>query len=366
MYKPQQPKLELTAEARGGVAYISISGDIYSWGEASSGELEKKIKEFTTKGISKAIVRIHTKGGDVFEATEIHNLLEDAFDTIEVNAGALVASAGTYFLTKYKSTAKPNSMFMIHKPSGGVHGNEDDVESRLKLLKQITNDYRTSYANKMSITEEAVNALWNKGDHWMTAQEALKAGLIDAIEGKKVTISPEAYLDLVACGAPNAEHYKPKPNKRDMNIELLAAQLGLPATATEAEVTAKIEALKKAETDLATAKAEKQTAAVTAQAEAVKKMLDEAEQKKQITAAQRPHYEQLATANFESCKAVLEAIPEGGSGVSAQLDKGKGPAAQGEHDFAYYQQHPQAWEELEANEPEKAKALAEAHYSEID
>ena len=366
MHKPQHPKLELTAEAREGVAYIKIQGHLHEFAEANSVNLSSEVDGFIAKGIKNCELYLSTGGGSVFVAIDMVNHL-NKFDSVNITGGAVIASAGTYFLANFHSKIYKNTQVMVHKPMAGVHGNQDEWEARKKMLDNATADYLDKYVKKTGKTEAQITALWNKGDHWMTAEEAKKEGFVNEVIGEEKEIDTKAYLGLVACGAPNAEAYKPKnTNKRDMNTEQLAAMLGLPATATEAEVTAKIEALKISQGTLEQIQAQNQAAEATAQTAAIKTLLDAAEQKKQITAAQRPHYEQLATANFESCKAVLETIPEGGSGVSAQLDKGKGAAAQGEHDFVYYQEHPKAWAELEANDPEKAKALAEAHYSELD
>lgn len=355
--------LQITCTAKDGVAQIVLSGHIYSESSnASSAALAKQL-EAVPKDITKAVVRIHTPGGDVFEATEIYNLIEDTFEEITIVAGALVASAGTYFLTKWSSTAKANSMFMIHKPSGGAWGNEDDLESRLGLLKSLTSEYRTSYASKMGITEAAVDALWDKGDHWLTAKEALEAGLIDKIEDKKADITPESYLDLVACGCPSAEEYKPKhKQKQDMNLAKMAQLVGLPESATEAEVTAKIKEIQ----DAQGTPNEIQDAVdkVTAMHQAtIKNYLDGAEASKKINAEQRISFETLAAVDFPKVTAIIDSMPKGGAPITEQLD-GKNATNEDDKTYAWYQKHPQAWEDLEKNDPEKALELANAHYEE--
>lgn len=353
--------LRIACTAHAGVAQIALSGHIYSESNnASSAALSKQLKA-VSKNAKKAVVRIHTPGGDVFEATEIYNLIDDAFEEVTVVAGALVASAGTYFLTKWPSIAKANSIFMIHKPSGGAWGNEDDLEGRLGLLKTLTADYRTSYATKMGITEEEVDALWEKGDHWLTAKEALAAGLIDKIENKKVAITPKSYMDLVACGYPDAEKFKPK-KQSDMNLSKTAQLVGLPESATEAEVTAKIKELQ--ESQGTPDEIQEAVDKVKAMHEAtIKKYLDGAEAAKKINAEQRKSFEVLAAVDFPKVTAIIDAMPEGGAPITEQLD-GKKNKPEEERTYAWYQQHPKAWEELEQNDPEKALELANAHYEE--
>lgn len=356
--------LRINCTAESGVAQISISGHIYSESNnASSAALSKQLKAISKKATT-AIVRIHTPGGDVFEATEIFNLINDSFDEVSIVAGALVASAGTYFLTKWPSTAKANSMFMIHKPSAGAWGNEDDLESRLRLLKTLTADYRASYASKMGITEDEVDALWDKGDHWLTAKEALNAGLIDKIEDAKAVITPESYMDLVACGCPDAEKYKPKPKKeQNMNLAKTAQLVGLPESATEAEVEAKIKELQNSQGTPADIQEAVDKVEAMHQA-TIKKYLDGAEASKKINAEQRKSFETLAAVDFPKVTAIIDAMPEGGAPITEQLESGKGETQEQERTYAWYQKHPQAWDELVANDPEKAEALAEAHYEE--
>lgn len=247
--------------------------------------------------------------------------------------------------------------------SGGAWGNEDDLESRLGLLKTLTADYRTSYATKMGITEDEVDALWEKGDHWLTAQEALKAGLIDKIENKKVAITPESYMDLVACGCPDAEKFKPK-NQSDMNLSKTAQLMGLPESATEAEVTAKIKELQ--ESQGTPSDIQEAVDKVTAMHEAtIKQYLDGAEVSKKINAEQRKSFETLAAVDFPKVTAIIDAMPEGGAPITEQLEPGNGGNQEQERTYAWYQQHPTAWDELVENDPEKAEALAEAHYEEV-
>jgi hypothetical protein len=86
-----------------------------------------------------------------------------------------------------------NGMVMIHKPSGVFEGNEDQVLAEVEGLKKLTQQYRASYAKAMRKTEADVEALWGKGDVWLTAQEAKDMGLVvritDAANGPRAAIA---------------------------------------------------------------------------------------------------------------------------------------------------------------------------------
>ena len=361
--------LEITATSKNGTAYIAIKGGIYSWSSASSMDIETVIKGFKESGVTNAEIYIKSNGGDCFEANEILNIIEDNFSAknVKVKVGAIAASAGTIFLTKYHSTAKPNSLFMIHKPMGNPSGNEDEIAAGLKLVKDMTKQYKAAYANKMSSTEAEIEELWAKGDHWMTAEEALESGLIDEIEKTEEAIDASTYAMLVASGAPNLP--KPKENnnnnnqKQRMDLSVLAVQLGLPATATQAEVDAKIKAMKEAEINaqnLKNAADEKEKAEKSAK---VKALLDKAEKEKKFAPKQRAHWKLMAESNYSSTEKALDAMVSI-EAISTQLDpEGKQAAAtkeQANWTYADYQEKDQkAFDKL----PEAKQAeLIEAHY----
>ncbi len=372
--------LKVRVEAKGTEALIIITGHISEWSKASSGAILKDIKMAKDAGATKAKIYVNTQGGNVIEANEILNLIEDNFDNITVQCGALCASAGTIFPAKYKATGKPNSQFMIHKPSMYVGGNESEIESSLKLLKNLTAEYKAMYAKKFGKTEEEIEALWEKGDYWMNAKEALKMGLIDEIEGNEEKIDAETRLQLVACGAPNIPDLptsgQQQPQNQNQNqiprmeLSVLAVQLGLPSTATQEQVDAKLKELqgKAAKADaLQKAAEDKEKAEKEGK---IKALLDQAEKDKKIEPTMRSNYEAIGENNLEQLEAILK-NSKPIEAVSNQLNTGgKGgsnPTGEDRSKWTYqdYQEKaPEALIEMNEKEPEKFSALVNAHYKE--
>ena len=369
------PPLQMIVRAEGEVCHLSIIGHIHEWAETNSQKISKAIKDAKDAGATKCNIYINSGGGSVFDANEILNLIEENFQDTEVTVqvGALCASAATIFPAKYDAAGKQNSQFMIHKPMMGTHGNEDKIEANLKLLKDLTKQYRAMYSAKFGITEDEVEALW-KNDFWMNAKEAKNKGLITTIQGEKEKIDASTHLQLVACGAP--ETYAPESNiEKDekqhknpikMELSVLAVQLGLPATATQEEVNAKLAALQQ---DAAKAQG-LEAAAKTAEEAAKKAFFDKAEQDKKINATTRPAYEAMAKNDFDNVKAVIEAIPAV-TPISAQIPTGStntpeaGAVDRSKWTYAdYLEAGAQVFEELEKADPAKAQALIDAHYKE--
>jgi ATP-dependent Clp protease protease subunit len=359
--------LEITAVKQGRTVLIAIKGSIYSWSSASSIDVAKVIKDFKVQGTENAEVYISSGGGDCFEAQEILNIIADTFEAknVKVRVGAVAASAATRFLTTYYSVAKKNSKFMIHKPMGNPSGNEDQIESGLKLIKDMTLEYKKAYGAKMKKTDDEIEQLWAKGDYWMTAQEAKDFGLIDEIEDEDEKIDATAHLQLVACGAPNIPKLEnTKTNIKRMELSVLAVQLGLPSTATQQEVDARINELK---VQAASAQGLVQAAVDQEKADKsakVKALLDGAEKDKKITAEQRPQWELIAASNLEAATTALGAL-KSITAISAELTPGANAAqtaAQATWTYADYLEKDQtAFEKL----PEaKQTALVNAHYQE--
>lgn len=231
--------LHITAEAKGEIAEIHISGVIHEW-QNSAHAFKVAINEILAQGIEDVHLYINSPGGNVFEANEIANEIERFPGTIKGFGGAIVASAAGYLaLICDTFEMAENGQFMYHKPMGAVHGNEDKVQTQLKALQNMTAQYRKKYSEKTGIAETTIEANWSKGDVWLSAQEALDQNFITGITKKKAPISKEQKALFVACGAPKPPRVNIKPENK-MNMKILAQTLGLPEDATEEQINAKV------------------------------------------------------------------------------------------------------------------------------
>lgn len=351
--------LKLSVEAKGDVAKISIIGAIYNFHNNSQwfrSEIEKVKKE----GAKDVDLYLNTPGGDVFEANEIGNIIDSFEGEINGQGGALVASAGTYIASKCKTFEMPeNGKYMYHKPFGRIEGNEDEVASKLELLKSLTSDYRKTYAEQTVHSESEIEKNWVKGDVWLSATQAQKQGFITSVK-KKVKLTAEDASLIAACGAPNAPKIKNtnKTETKNMELSVLAVKIGLPSTATQTQVDAKLDQLQKDASKtqgLIQAAADKEKADKTAKKKAV---LDKAEQEKKITAEQRPHLEGMEIKALQSFLAVQKPM----EAISGQLDSQNGTETRKNWTYAdYVEKDNAAFEKLpEALQQE----LINAHYKE--
>lgn len=296
-----------TASANEDVAEIRISGVIHEW-QNSAQEFKRQIDALIEKGIKNVKLYINTPGGDVFQANEIANEIKRFKGKISGYGGALVASAGSY-LAMICDTFEmaDNGQYMYHKPSGMIRGNEDQIRSSLKLLENLTNQYRAEYSKKTGLPEATIEANWVKGDVWLSAKEAKDQKFITSISKDKAEITPDQKALFTACGAPKTPRVNTQtPNI--MNMKILAQNLGLSEDATEEQINAKVlENKKKAET---AEKLEKDAkVSVDAQkAKDVDDLIKGAVTAKKLDAKQAESLRPWANADFESCKTHIEAL----------------------------------------------------------
>ena len=93
--------------------------------------------------------------------------------------GAFLLSAGT----KGKRLALPNARIMIHQPLGGAKGQATDIEIEAKEILRMKTMLCTLMAEHTGQTVDKIKQDTER-DNFMTAEEALKYGLIDKIVEK--------------------------------------------------------------------------------------------------------------------------------------------------------------------------------------
>jgi len=303
--------LQINVFAEGNSGRVDIIGSISEWGKNNAIDFRERCQALKSAGVEKCHVYLMTVGGDCFQANEIVNILVEVFGSYTTEGGALVASAGTYIVacSSYGEGAK-NGQWMIHKPSGWVNGNETDVENYLKLLKNMTSIYYDAYKAKLKKSEAEFKAKWDAGDFWMTASEAVEWGFLNKVKDP-VKIDPDTAQAIKESGSPIAVATTDiiHNNENEMDLKAIAKQLGLPETATEEQINARLADNAKKASDFDQLKAESDKREKQERADKIKAILDKAiNVEKRIKADVRKQWEERFEENFEGTKALLEGI----------------------------------------------------------
>ena len=192
--------ITIKASANAGNARIRIVDYIGAEG-SDEAVIRSTIDGLIAQQVQSAEVYINSAGGSVFVATEIVNQLK-RIPNVTIIVGALIASAATYICAHFYTKIASNTQVMIHKPILGISGNTSEISSKLRLLENITSDYKLAYAQKTKKTEKEIEQLWANGDYWMNAQEAKTLGFVDEVIGENTAITEQDALLLAAYSAP--------------------------------------------------------------------------------------------------------------------------------------------------------------------
>lgn len=126
---------------------------------------------------------INSPGGEVDAGMAIYDTMQYIKCPVNTLCVGQAASMGAMILSggqKGKRFSLPHSTVMIHQPLGGVQGQASDIEIRAKEIlrtrERMNNLLANNTGQKVSDIEKAVDR-----DNFMTAQEALKFGIIDEV-----------------------------------------------------------------------------------------------------------------------------------------------------------------------------------------
>lgn len=355
-------ELKINITANGTQGRIDIIGHISEWSKNNAVDMRQRCQELKDGGVTSCHVYVMSVGGDCFQANEIVNILNDVFGSYTGEGGALVASAGTYIAVKASEfKIAENGQFMIHKPSGHIEGNENEIENYLTLLKNMTSTYYNAYKTKLKKVEADFKKKWDNGDFWMTAQEAKEWGFVTDIK-EPIQIDQETAQAIQESGSPIAiakiDKSKSTKNKEEMNLQAVLTALGM-QEANEEQVVAKIKENAEKAANYDTLKAEVERKEKERKDADIKAILDAAENEKRIKADAREQWAKMLNSDFAATKQLIESlhpVQKLSSEIKTSTD-GLSATYRGKTFEQLQEESPEALAELEKDNPEAYEAL---------
>ena len=126
---------------------------------------------------------INSPGGSVTAGMAIYDTVKYIKSDVCTYCIGQASSMGAFLLAggaKNKRHAMPNSRIMIHQPLGGISGQAADLEIHakeiLKTRERLNVILSENTGQKLSVIQKDTDR-----DFFMTAEEALKYGLIDKV-----------------------------------------------------------------------------------------------------------------------------------------------------------------------------------------
>lgn len=163
--------------------YGPIAGESSWFGnETAPQDFAKDLEDLGGRDVT---VRINSGGGDVFAAHAIHNQLVAYKGRVTVVIDGLAASAATIIAVAGDRIIMPsNALFMIHNPAIGLsdYYNAADLEKAVEALKTIKDSIVAAYRKRCKASAAELSAMMD-AETWLGAQECLKKGFVDEIQG---------------------------------------------------------------------------------------------------------------------------------------------------------------------------------------
>lgn len=126
---------------------------------------------------------INCPGGSVISGLAIYDTMQHIrSEVVTINLG-LAASMASFLLcagSRGRRYALPHSRVMIHQPSGGAQGQAEDIRVEASQIMRIRNNIVKLYSVMTGQTSEQVTIDLDR-DNFLSAEDALKYGLIDEI-----------------------------------------------------------------------------------------------------------------------------------------------------------------------------------------
>lgn len=238
----------------------SDSAEIYLYGVVGGGgwfsdgfsakDVVDQLKELDVTNLT---ARIHSPGGSAWDGVAIMNALKNhkakvhvVVDGIAASAASVIAMAGDTI------TMGVGSQMMVHDAWILTIGNEADLLEDAAWVGRQSQNMATIYADHAGGTAEEWREVM-RAETWYTAQEAVDAGLADALGGAAAPTDPEAQAALSKTWDLSMFHKPPTASAggfttaqegdsavafTDAQMTTMRQELGLPETADEATIVA--------------------------------------------------------------------------------------------------------------------------------
>lgn len=179
-------------------AEVAIYDEIGMWGVTASDFMA----ELAGASVKNLTLRINSPGGDVFDGLAILNSIRSHPANVHVIVDGLAASAASFIaMAGDKVEMAPNSMMMIHEASGLCMGTAGDMRDLADLLDKTSANIASIYASRSGRgPEEHRKAM--QAETWYSDQEAVDAGLADAVIGSEAKTTNLSVTKLDAPAQP--------------------------------------------------------------------------------------------------------------------------------------------------------------------
>lgn len=173
-------------------ARIEIDGtiggwDLDEWKQKNTGsDIRKQLKQLSEMKVDEIEVLITSLGGVVDDAFQIHDALRAHPAKVTTIIQGFCASAATIIACAGdKRIISPNALYLIHKCSSRVSGNENALAEEIEAQRTVNETILKIYKRVLKKEEAELTSLFEANDgngKWITAEEAVAFGFATDIQ----------------------------------------------------------------------------------------------------------------------------------------------------------------------------------------
>ncbi|MBQ8683280.1 MAG: ATP-dependent Clp endopeptidase proteolytic subunit ClpP [Clostridia bacterium] len=131
---------------------------------------------------------INSPGGSISAGMAIYDTMQYIKCDVSTICVGLAASMGSFLLAagaKGKRLTLPNSEIMIHQPLGGARGQASDIKIQADHILFIRNRMNRILSEMTGQPMEVIERDTDR-DNWMTAEDAVRYGLVDKVVDRRL------------------------------------------------------------------------------------------------------------------------------------------------------------------------------------
>lgn len=145
--------------------------------------VSERLLALASENADPILLVLSSPGGHVESGDMIHDMIKFVPAPVKILGTGWVASAGALIYSAAKKEnrfALPNTRFLLHEPRGGVGGQASDVEIQAREIIKMRERLNKIFAAATGQTLAKIKKDTDR-DYWMSAEEAVKYGLVGKI-----------------------------------------------------------------------------------------------------------------------------------------------------------------------------------------
>lgn len=201
------------------ISIFDYIGDDGEGGGVTSKRIAAALRSIGDKPIT---VEMNSPGGNYFEGVAIYNLLRRHSQAITVQILGIAASAASVIAMAGDEIAiAHNAEIMIHEAQGVFIGTKSEMAEAVEVLQHVDDAMTATYAARSGRPAEEFAAMIAGKDVYFRGQEAIDAGLADALMEREAQMPVYASTDDFPSDKASldrflAKHDMPRSARRDL------------------------------------------------------------------------------------------------------------------------------------------------------